>query len=640
MKGIFAKEIEESEQLIIKGKYDRALEKITVIRNKENASTEEKIQCKILKARIHLETYPYSEVIKNAEEAFSESKKLNNKELMFDSLIGLPIAYFRADEDELRQERVNLMQQVLDSFEDKNSDEYLKRKAKFLLMKEGNYSRSLDNIEESLDISKKLGLEIQITDAYSELCASFIWSGELNKAQIYAQRSLELAEKLEYFYTLCNALFMLAVIHLHKGELNEAQDYYLKSISVFEETGDPYSFAGTYLDLGYLCWLKRDLSRALNYYQKSLNYFKEAKIVGTRHYPWTLFRMNLVLIELERYEEAFRNLEQIELLYILKNKPVFKKIYYLAKSVLIKTQLKTSWKEIISLLEEVADDPIVHLELNGWIIFHLCDAYLKEFQESNDLELYSKLKTRVYNLVQMAEQQNSYILLTQSLLLQSKLELIDLNIDKGLSLLERAQFLAEEKGISNLARLMSNEIDLLLDQLSKWEDMSSYLPSLEERLGFTHIEELLVRLVKNNLAYLDVLDEKESPLFFLILNKEGTILFSEPLSEVKLDSSTIQEVMIFIQDVISEKDFKRSTIKRLKHKKYTFALNGQNEMLFVYVFIGRSYYAVKKLKTLIEEFQSFSKVWEDLTEKIQSNESLNLEDRTEMSKYLDNLFSN
>ena len=149
MKGIFAKELEEIEQLIVRGKYNIAQERIDSIIDKERATEEERIKCKIYKAQIHFETFPYSEVIKYGEEAFEESKKLNNKQLMFDSLVFLPIAYFRAGEFKLRTEKVKLANTILNSFDDKNSEEYLKRKAKLLLMSEDSSHTSVEKLKKA-----------------------------------------------------------------------------------------------------------------------------------------------------------------------------------------------------------------------------------------------------------------------------------------------------------------------------------------------------------------------------------------------------------------------------------------------------------------------------------------------------------
>ncbi|MCG3216434.1 MAG: tetratricopeptide repeat protein [Candidatus Heimdallarchaeota archaeon] len=639
MNGIFTKELEEIEQLIIIGKYNIAQERIDSIILNERANEKEKIRCKISKAQIHFETFPYSEVIKYGEEAFEESKKLNNKQLMFDSVIVLPIAYYRAGEYELRKEKIKLADKILDSFDDKESEEYLKRKAKLLVIKGDPSTSSLANIEESINISKRLGLDHQLVNSYRNLSTSYVWSGELKKAINYAQKTLELAERLEYFNEIDFSTAMLAVTHLHMGELDKALDYFLKSISICEETGDPYSFACNYMDLGYLYWLKRDLKTALNYYQKSLKSFKEAKIIGTRHYPWTLLRMNLVLIEMEKYEEALQNLEQIEILSLLKDEPIFKKIYYLAKAILLKTkQEENSWSEAITLLEEVAYDETVHLEVNGLVIFHLCDSYLKIIQRTNDTEVYEKLKNSIKYLKKIAEQQRSYILLSQSLLLQSKLELIEFNIKEGQLLLERAQSITEEKGIINLAKVISNEYDVLLDQLSKWEGMSTYLPSLEERFEFTHIEDILGKMIRNNFTFIDVVDEMESPNFFLIMNQDGSVLFSESLSEVSLEDELLQGILTTIDEYRNSEELSDEVIKRLKHRNYTIAINSQKDILIVYVFIGKSYHAMQKLKLIVEEFRSFTGEWYTYFEKIKDDVELSLDERMELSKYLESVF--
>ena len=238
----------------------------------------------------------------------------------------------------------------------------------------------------------------------------------------------------------------------------------------------------------------------------------------------------------------------------------------------------------------------------------------------------------------MAEQQKSYILLTQSFLLQSKLELIEFNMKGGQLLLEKAQTIAEEKGIINLAKIISNEYDVLLEQLSKWEGMSTYLPSLEERFEFTHIEDLLNKMIRNNVTFIDVVDEKESPSFFLIMNHDGSILFSESLSDVSLEDELLQGILATIDDYKKFNDLSDEVIKRLKFRNNTIAINSQKEILIVYAFIGKSYHALQKLKQIIEEFRSFTGEWYIYFEKIKDGVELSLDERMELSKYLESVF--
>lgn len=639
MNGIFVKELEDIEQLINKGEYNRASERIDSIYAEEKTSVEEKIKCKIFKKRIYSEASKYSEAMKLGEEAFEESQKLNNKHLMFDSLIQSPYVYFLAGEYELRKEKIKLAGQILDSFDDKTSREYFQRKATFLTMKRDSFEKSLENLEESIDISIKFGFNIQLADSYQRLGNSYLWSGEITKAIKFNQKSLDLSEKLEYPLGINNAVSSKAVCYMHRGELDLALDYFLQSRSFIEEVNDLYAQACLFIDLGYLYWLGKDLKSAFEYYKKSISLYKESKVVSTRHLPWTLFRMNLVLIEMEQYEEAYKNLEQIELLSLIKDKPIFKIIYHLAKAVLLKTKTDDdNWDEAMTLLEEVADEEIVYLELNGLVIFHLCDAYLKKIQNTNDLEVFGKLKNRIINLTEMAKEQKSHILLIQSLLLQSKLELIEFNIDKGQLLLEKAQILAEEKGIIKLAKVVSNEIDILLSQLSTWEDMSKYLPSLEERLEFTHVEDVLSRIMKDSIIHETFTDEKEAPLFFLVLNDEGAIHFSELFSDVTLDNELLQEILAAIARFKANETLETGIIKRIKYRNYTIAINSQVNLLLVYAFIGKSYHALQKFRFLIEEFRTFTSEWTTFFNKIKDNKELTLSDRMQLSEYLESVF--
>ena len=238
----------------------------------------------------------------------------------------------------------------------------------------------------------------------------------------------------------------------------------------------------------------------------------------------------------------------------------------------------------------------------------------------------------------MAKEQRSNILLVQALLLQSKLELIDLNIEESQSLLDRAQFLAEEKGITKLAKIVSNEYDILLDQLSTWEDMSKYLPSLEERFEFTHIEDYLNRMMRDYIIHESIVDEEESSQFFLILDTEGSILFSEFFSDLKPEEEILQEILSVLNVFKSDESITPESIKRIKVRNYSLAINLQGDQLLIYSFVGKSYHALRKLRRLIEEFKTFTSQWNVFFESIKENKELTFSDRKQLSEYLESIF--
>ncbi len=639
MKGIFSKELEEIEILIDRGKYNLALKKIDSTSSQKAILEIEKIKGSILKSRVYSEISKYTEAIKLSEEAFEESKKIDHKFLMFDSLEFSPYIYFLAGEYEMRKEKIKLAGQILDSIEDKDSSEYLLREAIFRNMKAHSFEQTIEGSEKSIELSKKLGNDKLLADSYHALACTYNWAGDITKSIKLLQQSIEISREIEYYWGITGGIFSLAVFYMHKGELELALDYLLQTKALIEDGEDIYFKACLFLDLGYLYWLKRDLKFSLDHYRISFSAFKESKVVSTRHLPWTLFRMNLVLIEMEQYEEAYKNLEQIELLSLMKDTPIFRLIHYLAKAVLLKTKTDDdSWNEAKLLLEEVADEELAYLELNGLVIFHLCDVYLKNIQKTNDLESYGKLKNRIQKLSEMAKEQRSNILLVQSLFLQSKLKLIDLDIQRSQSLLEKAQFIAEEKGIIKLAKVVSNEYDILLDQLNTWEDMSKYLPSLEERFEFTHIEDYLNRMMRDYIIHESIEDEKESPQFFLILNKEGSTLFSEQFNDLKLENELLQGILSTVDVFKLDESLTSESIKRVKYRNYTLAINFQRDLLLIYAFIGKSYHALKKLRSLIDEFKTFTGHWNVFFEKIKYNKELTFFDRKQLSEYLESIF--
>ncbi|MCE7740968.1 MAG: hypothetical protein GOP50_00795 [Candidatus Heimdallarchaeota archaeon] len=641
MRKTIATKLSEIDQLIVRGKYNPALDMIDAIYDHEKITIEEKIQCKIFKASIYLIIFPYSKGIQFAEEAYFESKEIENKVLIFDSLNLLPRAYFIAGEFELIKEKSQLVRSVLESFENKDSDDYLKRKAVLSLLQGQRYYTPLSDIEKGLAIAERLGIDRLKIDSYISLGSRHLWSGNLTEALHYAKIALELCQDIHYHYGEAMLHNQIAVIYLQQGELSLSKEHILKGLDMCSpEEMSPYYEACLLLNLGTIQWFKSDLNKALAFYQKASILLKESEIVKTYHYPVSLSRISSVLVELGNNREVLDNIKQIEELYLSTGQHIVKKILHLTKAIYLKSKnIEPDINEAISLLEEFADDPIAYLDLNCWIVFHLCDLYLKKVTEFGDLQSYDKLKHRVNTLRQMAEHDKSHILLAQSLLLQSKLELIDFNMENGQLLLRKAQKIAEDKGITNLAKVISGEYDILLDQLSRWQEMSTYIPSLEERFEFTHIEDLLEKMIRNNALYEDIQDEKEQPHFFMIMNKVGTILFSERFSGKPLNNDLLQGIQNIIHECMCNEGFHDTPIIRMKFQHYTVAISFQEDVLLIYVFIGRSYNAIQKLYFLENEISSLTQRWSQYYRKFQSNQALSPQERMKISKTLEETFA-
>jgi predicted amidohydrolase len=93
-------------------------------------------------------------------------------------------------------------------------------------------------------------------------------------------------------------------------------------------------------------------------------------------------------------------------------------------------------------------------------------------------------------------------------LLQSKLALIELDMGRAKKLLEKAFTIAEEKGLTMLARAIAHERDSLLAQMRKWERITDQKPSRQEMVDLIGLDGFLELMVQKTVSSLASEDEK------------------------------------------------------------------------------------------------------------------------------------
>ncbi len=587
MKGVFSTELKEIEQLFVTSKFQEALKRLDNLLKRNELLEEEIIQAKILKTRIFLDIQPFSEALENAKQAYDESVKLGNKFLIFDSARHYARTLNILGFLNSALEKVHQAKKVFEDSEIQETKEYLKQKAIVLQFRLGeDVETYLERLKQSLSILDQIG------DDYEKACLLFTISSTYWKTAKYAQAGKYYDEGLKLFTKIGNIVGQaacttnIAAIYLQKGELNTALGYSLKALSIAEEIDAPYMLGAIYADLGFFYWQKGDLAASLQYYNKSIEQIKRGKHLGHIHYPAVNFRLILVYLELGKIEEAKQILEKIEIVATLRSlqdeseeRYSFMSIYKLAQSIILKTDsLEENQGEIELMLKDVVQEKFFYIEMNSLALFHLCDFYLKRLKETNDLTLFESLRATLDQLDKLAETQKSSILLAETYMLKSHLSLIELKIEEAKIMLEKAQNFA------------------------------------------------------------DVSHENEDPNIFLIMDKTGHVVFSDNFKVIALENDLVEGIITTIHDFLEEKKPDKNTSHRLQFRNFGIALYQSEDMLLSYVFVGKSYSAVQKIKKLITDFSTFSEIWGDLSTKINSNQELSLSDRTRLSDYLESIF--
>ncbi len=647
MKGVFSTELKEIEQLIISSKYQESLNRLDNLLNRKELLEEEIIQAKILKAKIFLDIQPFYEALINAKQAYEESVKISDTFLIFDSAM----AYARSSSylgiGESASEKMKQAIDVLEKYKNQESPDYLKRKARILTY--GISSRSekyMDKLDQAIDIFERVGDDYQKAWYLFSKAVAFNEQGNLSKSENCYNQSLKIFTELGNILGIIACTTNIAAVFIQRGELDEYLRCSLKALSYAEEVDSSYCLEGIYADLGFYYWQKGELETSLQYYKKSLEQIKRGKLFGNRHYPAVLFRTNLVYLEQGKFEEIEHNLEKMEIVATIRslqdasdvNYPLMH-IYKLAQSIYLKElSFDDNQDEIERMLKEIVQEKLIYIEMNRMALFHLCDFYLRRLKQTNDLELLLPLKQTIDQLDELAERQKSSILLAETYMLKSHLALIELKVEEAKTMLEKAQRIADEKGIIRLATLISNEYDHLLEQISSWESFTAKLPNIADRMELTHLEDMMNKLVKNRISFADVSHENEDPSIFLIMDKTGHVVFSDNFEDIPLENDLVDGIITTIHNFLEEKKPDKNTSHRLQFRNFGIALYQSEDMLLSYVFVGKSYSAVQKIKKLISDFSTFSEIWGDLSTKINSNQELSLSDRTRLSDYLESIF--
>ncbi|MHA1800237.1 MAG: tetratricopeptide repeat protein [Candidatus Heimdallarchaeaceae archaeon] len=642
MRTVTDKVFEELEDMIITGKYQEVLQEINSIEQRSDITFEEEVICQRLKTQLFSIYQQFSKAIEYGEIALQNSIKLGNKLLIIDSALHYGRSLCLTGKIDVGAEKLKLAEETIKSFEDKKSPEFLKRKSLILCHSKGwrdGFEILFEQLNQALQIAEGIKYNYGRVSILGKLASLYQWYGDIHNAVKYYNICLELAKQYNYLEQIMGCYVSLGTIDLHRGELESSLHSFMKGLPLAEKMESAYALSFILGDIGFLYWQKHDLSRTLEYYNRCIRILQESDNTNHRQYPWILFRLILVLLEQNEFEEAKENLEKIRAISELQNyrqQHLSHKIYKLSKAIVLKgLSPDNNFEEITDLLNETAYDFLVHNELNKVALFHLCDLYFNKLIKTNDLEIINYIKTKVNDLEKLATEHSSSIILAETLLFESQLSLLELDVSGAILLLNKAQKIAEEKEIHRLANLISNAHDKIIENLDQWENASLVLSDIIDRLELTHIEDLLHKLVRNKIIYTDIAQEEEQPVVFFIINLDGSILFSEIFSDELLSNETVNGILGTINSVDRFPDKESKTIERLKFETHSILFSNFKNFSFSYVFYGQSYLAMKKFQKMLDKLEDSEQFLDEINE---LSDEPTLEKRMNLVEYINNVF--
>jgi len=184
--------------------------------------------------------------------------------------------------------------------------------------------------------------------------------------------------------------------------------------------------------------------------------------------------------------------------------PLIDQKYRLARGFVLKSSDRLKDKTTAqTIFEKVAGEDIVWYELTIDAMLNLVETLIFELQITGSKAVLEKISMQIERLQSIAEKQHSFWLLTQIYWLQSKLALLEADLDRAQNLLIQAEQFAVEKGLGKIQLMIIREREFLVDQVSKWKDIIELKPSMNELIELTQLNTVLDQLIQRKVYYSD-----------------------------------------------------------------------------------------------------------------------------------------
>ncbi|MHA2329248.1 MAG: tetratricopeptide repeat protein, partial [Candidatus Hodarchaeales archaeon] len=334
-------------------------------------------------------------------------------------------------------------------------------------LRKGSQELALDYFNRSLKVAEELGEQFEIARVFRLIGVVYRDVGELETALKYFNRSLDIFQELNHKRGVVSTMIGMGKCAILKGEPMVAIRHHKKALALAEELDENYSIGYARFTLGKNFQMTGDREKALKNMVIALQLFRESK--NNYEIAVVLFQLIILTLEMEQIQAANHYLEELKELSGRMGHNVMK---FRAKlgEVMIQKHSKDMLEIALSLgtVQELVTEEYIPQDLKRLVLLNACELMSIELKFIEKPESLQNLREYVSKLNEIARQQNSKFLLGHTLILQSKLSLVDLDIEQAFNLLNQATNITKEKGFKSLSNQVVNEQNSLKAEVEKW----------------------------------------------------------------------------------------------------------------------------------------------------------------------------
>jgi tetratricopeptide (TPR) repeat protein len=437
------------------------------------------------------------------------SKEINNKLMMAYCLFNIGM-YYR-DEKSDAAKGLEYLQQCLaigKEMDDKSLIAYYLNNIGDIYLVLGDLEHANASFQKLLAIMEEIGNKERLVNYLQDIGWSYLLRGAgMDQALEYLLKSLTMFEELEDKKGIALVCHGIGLGYRFKGELELALEYSHKSLSKHEEIDEPLFRVLPLENLATIYHAKGELEVAYEYSTKALSLSEESG----NEFATALSLYSLVSLSLEtnQIEEAKNYSQQLQTLHthgykgekirrgLIRPITTIGQYAKLTEALILKTSPRLKDKgKAQEILEQIAEETTMNFEITSTAMLNLCDLHIFELKASGEKTVLQETKNLVQQLTARARQQHSFSSVVDTLILQAKLAMVEGDLTVATQLLDQAQILAVEKGLTRLEKKATTESQLLEAQYDNWQHLIESNAPYTTRLKQARVEDYLTEALK------------------------------------------------------------------------------------------------------------------------------------------------
>jgi len=631
----------QAEKLIEACKLDEALEILNDLVQLEGNNIQQKVSYQLRKGQILLWQAKYEEAIRLGKEIFKENQKLNKKLHSVDGLILVVRGLIVAEKLDDVLVIIEQAESILKSISQLSQNDLMQRKVHitvyrgWIYFQKGDIELAQKCMKWTIGLQKELGITPQIILAHITMAMIMNFAkSEFNLALEYIKKAMSLAVEIKNHFWIALSHLEFGNIYGDIGEFDLSIEHSTKSLIIFKKINSKKWIATLLNNIGYTKGIIGEYDLALEYLEQSLNLYEQVASMAIEGCLDSLIFVSLEKGDIVRAKQYF---QRLEILYNQKKDRNIRLLYLYNKALISKLSSRIRDKaKAEELFKQVIEKEPFNFGITIQALIHLCDLLLMELRINSNIEVIDEINHYIAQLLIIAENSHSYLVLCETYILQSKLALLNLDMKAARRLLTKAQKIAESYGIRRLALKISNEHDELLKQLSLWDNLKESKAPLAERMKLARLNEQMEGMIKKRAIKIPKIPE-ETPVLLLIISEGGTPLFSQSFVEDQtfedhLFGGFLSAINSFVGEMFSE------GLDRAIFGEHTLIMISVSPFFMCYVFKGQSYSAQHRIKSFTNEIQSNKDVWDTFEKFYKLNMEIQLSDIPSLEPLIKEIF--